>query len=188
METASSLVAKSFGSPVKAMLTATMRWSGLSRPGMTPVWGPSSLRGSASENVLPVRTHAAPRRTASASIRLSVPRSSSSPQRPQFETRLASARKSSERLNAESRFAHPCRAVHRVLVEAGDDLAAEELDGLHRILVGDRRRQRAHHELVAADVGVGLAEAGVVVGIADAEQPGVGAGLDLGWRRRRQHL
>src|SRR3954467_6076634 len=152
METASSLVAKSFGSPVKSMLTATMRWSGLSRPGMTPVWGPSSFSGRASEKVPPLRPHAAPRRTASASMRLRVPRSSSSPQRPQFETRLASSWKSSERLNVERGLAHTSRAVHRILVEAGDDLAAEELDRLHGRLVRHRRGERAEHQLVAADV------------------------------------
>src|SRR5438270_11285056 len=179
MDTASSLVAKSSGSPVKAMFTATIRWSGLSRPGITPVWGPSSLSGSANENVLPLRTHAAPRRTASPSMRLSVPRSSSSPHRPQLETRLASSWKSSERLNVERRFAHPGRAMHGILVEAGDDLTPEQLDRLHGRLVRHRRGQRAEHELVAADVGVGLAQAGVVVVGAVAEQAGVGCSLDI---------
>src|SRR5262245_12274657 len=120
---------------------------------MTPVCGPSEFSGSASENVLPVRTQAAPRLTASASMRLSVPRSSSSPQRPQLETRLASSWKSSERVNVERCFPHARRAVHRVLVEAGNDLAAEQLDGLHGGLVRHRRRERADDELVAADVG-----------------------------------
>src|SRR3954453_19794161 len=188
METASSLVAKSPGSPVKAMLTATILWSGLSRPGMTPVCGPSEFRGSAREKVLPVRTQAAPRRTASASMRLRVPRSSSSPQRPQLEMRWASATKSSERLNAEGDFAHASRSVHRVLVETGDDLASEQLDRLHRGLVGHRRRQRTDDELVAADVGVGLAHPGVVLGIADAQYAGVGAGTDLVGARRRDHF
>src|SRR5688572_349883 len=62
---------------------------------MLPSIGPSSDNGIARENRLPVFTHAAARRTTSSVIRLSVPISSSGPQRPQLLTFSASARKSS---------------------------------------------------------------------------------------------
>ena len=71
-----------------------MRRVGLIRPGMLPVCGPSSSNGIASEKETPRCTAAAPRRTASGVMKFNVPRWSSGPQRPQFETRAASCLRS----------------------------------------------------------------------------------------------
>ena len=60
-----------------------------------PDLGPVVVERDGQENVFPVCTQAAPRCTAAASIRLSVPSSSSSPQRPQLRTRSASSTNSS---------------------------------------------------------------------------------------------
>ena len=88
---ASSLVVKSLRSPVNAVLNISIARCGLMRPGMLPVCGPSASNGIASENETPRRTAAAPRRTASGVMKFSVPRWSSGPHRPQFETRPASS-------------------------------------------------------------------------------------------------
>src|SRR4029079_2099813 len=72
--------------------TALIEWTGFSRPSTNPICGPSASSGIARENRLPVLISAAPARTTSAVIRLRVPISSSSPQRPQLRT---SARSSS---------------------------------------------------------------------------------------------
>src|SRR5439155_27168640 len=61
------------------------------RPGMAPICTPSIESGRANENDFPCFTHAAPRRVASASIRLMVPISSSGPHRPQLRTFRARA-------------------------------------------------------------------------------------------------
>src|SRR3954453_18343503 len=95
MSTSSSLVAKSPGSPVNANDACSIISWGFLRPRMRPVCGPLASIGIDREKVTPRRTAAAPRRTASASMRFSVPRWSSVPHRPQFETRAASARCSS---------------------------------------------------------------------------------------------
>src|SRR4051794_21535436 len=96
---------------------------------MNPIWGPWSSSGMASENALPSWTHAAPRLTAAASIRLSVPSSSSSPQRPQLRTRAASCTKSSS-----SGIACPprgCRSAVERQTEHADGVPARALvDGL----------------------------------------------------------
>src|SRR5918994_5544083 len=97
ISTRSSLVVKSAGSPVKGALAMIIVRFGLMRPGITPVCGPSSSYGIDSEKLTPRRTAATPRRTASGVMKLSVPRWSSSPHRPQFETRFASCFSSSGR-------------------------------------------------------------------------------------------
>src|SRR5215471_7644359 len=132
MLTASSLVQKSAGSPVYGALTATMRRDGLSRPGIWPVWGPSSSNGIASENTLPWRTAATPRSTAAVSMRLSVPRWSSGPHRPALDTRAASRRRwSGSAIGPSSR-----RKLKRVLVHRGMDQLAGQVDGHGRRPIG----------------------------------------------------
>lgn len=76
------------------------RVEGLIRPGIRPVWTPSSLSGSASGMRLPVRMVAAASRTTSSVMRLRVPISSSEPQRPQLFTRLAMSWNSGGRADA----------------------------------------------------------------------------------------
>jgi hypothetical protein len=90
------VVVKSVGSPVNGTLYINTVRFGLIRPGMLPVCGPSSSKGIAREKDTPRRTHAAPRRTAAGVMKLSVPRWSSGPHRPQFDTRRASACNSSD--------------------------------------------------------------------------------------------
>src|SRR5882724_11339073 len=60
----------------------------------TPGWGPSAPKGRPRVNTRPRRTQPVARFTTSGVIRLRVPRSSSGPQRPQFDTRLAISRNS----------------------------------------------------------------------------------------------
>ena len=93
----SSVVVKSSVLPVNDTFTYVIFNVGLTRPGAPgpSVCGPVTCIGIDNENVAPRRTHAAARFTAAASMRFSVPRSSSSPHRPQFETRAASAFSSS---------------------------------------------------------------------------------------------
>src|SRR5215207_10800694 len=97
ISTRSSLVVKSLGSPVKGALAMIIVCFGLTRPGITPVWGPFSSYAIDSEKVTPRRAAATPRLTASGVMKLSVPRWSSWPHRPQFETRFASCFSSSGR-------------------------------------------------------------------------------------------
>src|SRR5262249_16207592 len=70
---------------------ALMRWIGFTRP-PCPICGPSAPKASPRLKTSPRRTHAAARRTTSGVMKLRVPRSSSAPHRPQFETRRASSR------------------------------------------------------------------------------------------------
>ena len=53
MNTTSSLNATSLSSPVNGSFTVSMVRTGLLRPGIAPVCGPSTLSGMASENVRP---------------------------------------------------------------------------------------------------------------------------------------
>src|SRR2546425_1818852 len=62
---------------------ATMLCSGFTRP-KAPVWGPCMSKLRAQEITLPLRTRLAARLTTSGVMKLSVPISSSGPQRPQF--------------------------------------------------------------------------------------------------------
>src|SRR5712692_249989 len=91
MATLSSLVVKFDLSPVNGMSTMIISWVGLSRPGIAPVWGPWSSMGRPRASRVPVLISAAAARTTSSVMRLSVPISSSSPQRPQLRTRAASS-------------------------------------------------------------------------------------------------
>ena len=75
-------------SSFQGSLMAIMVRSGLTRPLTNPSWGPLSSSGMPRVRRCPVRTLSTPRRTAASSMRLSVPISSSSPQRPQLERRL----------------------------------------------------------------------------------------------------
>src|SRR5262245_55504709 len=75
---------------------ALIKCSGLTRPPW-PICGPSAAKRSPRLKTWPRRTQAAPRRTAPASTKFSVPRSSSAPRRPQFETFFASSRTRSKR-------------------------------------------------------------------------------------------
>src|SRR6478735_1836220 len=96
---------------------------------MNPIWGPWSSSGMANENAFPVSTQAAPRFTAAASIRLRVPSSSSSPQRPQLRTRAASSTNSS----SSGIVVSPgrCRSAVERQAEHADGVAAGDLvDGL----------------------------------------------------------
>lgn len=86
--TASSLVATVSG-PKISWLIWTIVCSGLIRPGMSPLCTPSCWSGRASGIRRPVRTVATASRTTASVIRLSVPVSSASPQRPQLFTRFA---------------------------------------------------------------------------------------------------
>ena len=97
MVTRSSLVQKSVGSPVMGAFTMIIVRSGLVRPGMAPVCGPSAFSGMLSTWRRPVRISAAALRTTSSVIRLRVPISSSSPQRPQLRTLAASSSTSAGR-------------------------------------------------------------------------------------------
>ena len=95
---ASSLVWKTSGSALgsRGSLRAIIVLVGLSRPGMNPTWMPSASRGTASGKVFPVRMQSPAARTASWVIRLRVPSSSSSPQRPQLRTRAEISMKLSD--------------------------------------------------------------------------------------------
>src|SRR4051794_869372 len=95
------------------VLTATIVRSGFRRPGMAPICGEPGPNGIANENRLPLFTQAAARVIAALSIRLSVPSSSSGPQRPQFETRCASATNSS---GSATRYDAAAAAFSRYLV------------------------------------------------------------------------
>src|SRR3954471_3573176 len=132
MVTTSSLVQKPSGVPVNSALTCVIVRCAFTRPGTPPICGPFSSSGNDRENRLPVRTHAAPRRTAASSTRLSVPSSSASPHRPQLETcaaRSVNAGDSNELLRRG--FAVLGRRVHRVLVELRQHFLAEQLHRVH---------------------------------------------------------
>jgi hypothetical protein len=64
--------------------SASIRWIGLCRPA-SPVCGPFWSKGSAQEITRPLRGSAQASSTRAGVMKLSVPRSSSLPQRPQFE-------------------------------------------------------------------------------------------------------
>src|SRR4051812_38903317 len=89
MVTTSSLVRKPSGSNAGSLITSIVR-SGLMRPGIRPIWGPSGPSGNARENVFPVLIKLPARFTTSGVMRLMVPSSSSAPHRPQLLTDLAS--------------------------------------------------------------------------------------------------
>src|SRR5207253_3444731 len=134
-------------------LMAIIVRSGFTRPGTPPIWGLRWSRRTASENRLPDVTAAAPRCTAAASIRLTVPSSSSSPQRPQLETRLAISRNSSvSNVLLRRRFAVLGGRVHRILVELRQHLFAEQLHRVDDRLERQRVGRRAERQPVAADV------------------------------------
>src|SRR5437763_6531555 len=163
----SSLVQKPSGVPANWELMAIIVRSGLTRPGTPPICGPRWSSLIASENRFPVRTAAAPRLTASASIRFMVPSSSSSPQRPQLETRVAISRNSSvSHVLLRRRFAVLGRRVHRILVELWQHFLAEELHRIHDRLEWKRVGRRAEGELVDADIDPLLNRFRAVVGVA----------------------
>src|SRR6266545_6768820 len=182
--TMSSLTQKLSASLPYWSLMAIIVRSGLTRPGMLPICGLCWSSRTATENGRPVRTLAAPRRTASPSIRLSVPISSPAPHRPQLLTFAASA------VNQSGSGTLPIagRGVHRVLVELGDDLLAEQLHRLDHRLGGQRVGRRAERELVDADVGPALDGARAVVRITDDRVAVEGRLLDLLRRRLGQQL
>src|SRR4051794_17341593 len=158
------------GVPMYCVLIATEVRNGLMRPGIEPTCGLCWSSRSASENAAPRFTAAAPRWRAASSIRLSVPISSASPHRPQLETRAASSVNS-----GGSKLPRRCLAVagggvHGVEVEAGDDVAPEELHRAHDDIGRQRVGRRAERELVEAHVDPVLHRAGAVVRVADHDE------------------
>ena len=87
----SSATPQSFGQFCRpaawSLPVATIWCTGLTRP-KAPVCGPLPSRGSSRENTLPARTSDADSRIFSGVMKLSVPTSSSSPQRPQLLKRV----------------------------------------------------------------------------------------------------
>src|SRR6266481_5248244 len=73
-----------------------MVWTGFVRPPW-PICGPSAPKGRPRLKTMPRLTHAAARHTTSGVMKLTVPRSSSAPQRPQLDTRRAMSRITSMR-------------------------------------------------------------------------------------------
>src|SRR5262245_18945802 len=110
------------------------------RPGIAPVCGPSSSNGIARENVWPRRTVATPRNTASDVMKLSVPRWSATPHRPQFESRCASS------FSAGGRG---MRSLGRVLLA---ELVLEDLAG--RVAGQDVNDLERRRDLLGRELGV----------------------------------
>src|SRR5437763_86505 len=147
ISTRSSLVVKSLGSPLKGAFAMIIVCLGLMRPGITPVCGPLSSYGIDREKLTPRRTAATPRRTASGVMKLSVPRWSSSPHRPQFETRFASCFSSSGSGMLSSSSLRRVLLAELVLQDFSGRVARQHVDDLQ--LLGDLL---GHQACFAAEV------------------------------------
>src|SRR2546425_8483805 len=106
-----------------------MLWMGFTRP-KAPVWGPFVSKLRAQEITLPLRTRVAARLITSGVMKLSVPISSSGPQRPQLRNFLqySSSSRSEEHTSELQSLAY---LVCRLLLEKKKTYSAYKTFSLH---------------------------------------------------------